>query len=266
MVGAVPGRPSPSPSSSAATSLRAGNYAGYGASLTWPPPAQAVRAAAAPRPDPAPVPTSRPAPDLGLRRPISSARADFVGLRGVAKSAPRRGRRLRRLPGPRRGLRAARRTPQFCGRVAAATRRARRHVPARARARGAATTAETVRRRRGVFPVLLSRHSRCDRSGVAPKGAGWRLLDDVLTFGETVRGPRRGRSARLCGGGAKRSWGLRRAGGGGIHRWSWPGARQRPKSRRGRAPIAPARGQYEAPRSRRVTSALPCWSIVGLAA
>ena len=173
---------------------------------------------------------------------------------------------MQRLPGPRRGRRAARRTPQFCGQVAAATRRARRHVPARARARGAATTAETVRRRRGVFPVLLSRHSRRDRSGVAPKGAAWRLLDDVPTFGETVRGPRRGRSARLCGGGAKRSWGLRRAGGGGIHRGSRRGARQRPKSRRGRALIAPARGQYEAPRSRRVTSALPCWSIVGLAA
>ena len=54
--------------------------------------------------------------------------------------------------------------------------------------------------------------------------------------------------------------------GGGIHRGSRRGARQRPKSRRGRAPIAPARGQYEAPRSRHVTSALPCWSIVGLAA
>ena len=42
--------------------------------------------------------------------------------------------RLRRLPTPRRGRRAARRTPQFCGQVAAATRRDRRHVPARARA------------------------------------------------------------------------------------------------------------------------------------
>jgi len=136
----------------------------------------------------------------------------------------------------------------------------------RARARCVSTTAETVRRRRGVFPVLLGGRERRDRSGVVPKGAAWRWVDDVPTSGETVRGLRRRRSASFCGGGAKRSWGLRRAGGGGIHRGSRRGARQRPKSRRGRAPVAPARGQYEAPRSRRVTSALPCWSIVGLAA
>ena len=88
----------------------------------------------------------------------------------------------------------------------------------RARACGASTTAETVQQRLRLFPVLLGGQERRDRSGVVPKGAGWRLLDDMPLFGETVRGPRRRRSTSFCGGGANRSRGLRRAGGGGIHR------------------------------------------------